>query len=111
MSFESSQAGGEQPAEKARDASEKAKESFDSVVQNVGRSIREGFADAKDAFANTKDAVNERLHRGAAEAEHTRRDVAGDEMTPVEHLTSLANEAKNDAQAGIDAAKQNLRKG
>jgi hypothetical protein len=74
------------------------KDEFDKVVDK-----------AKDAVANVKDATNEALHRGAAEAEQTKRDVAGDQMTVGENAGSMLNQAKNSVQADIDAAKREVR--
>jgi hypothetical protein len=68
--------------------------------------IKETLVKAVD---NVKDAFNEGTHRGEAEAERTKRDVAGDQMTPGETVSSYANEAKNNVQAGIDHAKQDAR--
>ncbi len=58
---------------------------------------------------NVKDAVSEGMHRGTADAEQTKRDVAGDDMTPAEKAASVANQGKNTVQAEIDAAKRNVR--
>ena len=74
------------------------KDEFDKVVDK-----------AKDAVANVKDAANEATHRGAAEAEQTKRDVAGDQMTVREKADSMVNQAKNSVQADIDAAKREVR--
>lgn len=63
----------------------------------------------KDTVRNAKDTIDETLHRSAAEAEETRRDVAGDEMTTQEKLASIANEAKHRTQAEIDKAKRAVR--
>ena len=68
----------------------------------------------KDNIDNTvgaiKDAVSEAGHKSAAEAEHARRDVAGDTMTTSEKVGSVANEAKHKVQAGIAHAKGEARK-
>lgn len=64
---------------------------------------------AKDAVANVKDAANEAAHRSAAEAEQTKRDVAGDQLTVGENASSMVNQAKNSVQANIDAAKRDVR--
>lgn len=61
------------------------------------------------AVDNVRDAVSEGSHRGAAEAEQTKRDLAGDVMTPGENLASMANQAKNSVAAEIDGAKQDIR--
>jgi len=64
----------------------------------------------KNAVGAVKDSVSEATHKSTAEAERTRRDVAGDTMTPGEKVASAANEAKNSVQAGIDHAKVEARK-
>lgn len=67
-------------------------------------------ADAiKKTADNVRDSLHEAVHRSAADGEHTKRDLAGDEMTPGEKAGSLLNEAKQRTQAEIDAAKQRLR--
>ena len=67
----------------------------------------------KDAIEKTvedvKDALHESGHRSAAEGEHAKRELVGDEMTPGEHVKSVANEAKENVQAEYDAAKRNVR--
>ncbi len=63
-----------------------------------------------NAVGAVKDAVSESSHKSAAEAERTRREVAGDTMTTSEKVGSIANEAKNNVQAGVDHAKGEARK-
>ena len=63
----------------------------------------------KKAVDDVRDATHETLHRSSAEAERARREVAGDEMTTGEKVKSVANEAKNRAQAEIDEAKRKVR--
>ncbi len=58
---------------------------------------------------NVKDAFNEGTHKGTAEAEHEKRELAGDQMSVGEKAASMANEAKNNVQAGLDHAKQDVR--
>jgi hypothetical protein len=77
-------------------------------IREEAHKIEEG---AKKAINNAKDAVNETLHRSTADAEHAKRDVAGDTMTTREKVTSVANEVKNRTQAEIDAAKREVRNG
>ncbi len=74
------------------------KDNFDKAVDN-----------ARDAIANVKDAANEAMHRSTAEAEQTKRDVAGELMTGGETAGSMLNQAKNSVQADIDAAKRDVR--
>lgn len=67
-------------------------------------------ADAvKHAVDDTKDAVHEAGHRAAADAEKTRRDALGSEMTPGEKAGSIANELKDRTQAKVDEGKRRLR--
>jgi hypothetical protein len=63
-----------------------------------------------NAVSNVKDATSETLHRGAAESEKARREVAGDTMTTKEKAGSMAEEAKDRIEGGIDHAKQAVRK-
>ena len=67
----------------------------------------------KNDILNTVDSIKDTLsavgHKSTAEAEQTRRDVAGDTMTPGEILGSMGNQAKNEVQAGIDHAKVDAR--
>ena len=68
---------------------------------------------AADAIKGTVDDVKDRMHetqhRSAAEGERGRRELLGDELTPGEKAGSIANEAKERAQAEIDAIKRELR--
>lgn len=69
-----------------------------------------GLKHELDKFAdNVKDTVNEAGHRSDAKAEQAKRDVAGDTMTPGEKLGSAVNQAKNTAQADVDATKRDVR--
>ena len=67
----------------------------------------------KDTIKNTiddvRDTANEAKHRTVAEAEHARRDIAGNDMTLGDKTKSAANELKNRAQAEIDKTKRELR--
>ncbi len=67
----------------------------------------------KDEFSkaveNVKDAVSETGHRSSAEAEQTKRDVAGDDMTLGDKAGSMVNQAKNSTQADMDSAKRETR--
>ncbi len=58
---------------------------------------------------NVQDTVKEAGHRGEAQAEQTKRDVAGDEMTTSEKAGSAANQAKNTVEAEFDKAKRDVR--
>jgi hypothetical protein len=67
-------------------------------------------ADAiKGSVDDAKDRVHEAQHRSAAEGERGRRELLGDELTPGEKAGSIANEAKQRAQAEVDAMKRGLR--
>lgn len=70
-------------------------------------SITDGI---KNTVGAIKDTISETGHKSTAEAEATRREVAGDTMTPSEKIGSVANEAKNNVQAGVDHAKVEARK-
>ena len=61
------------------------------------------------AVRNVQDAFKEAGHRGEAQAEQTKRDVAGDQMTTSEKAGSMANQAKNTVEAEFDKAKQDVR--
>ena len=65
--------------------------------------------DLSKTVDNVKDAFDEAGHKATAQAEQTKRDVAGDDMTASEKAGSMANEAKNNVQAGLDHAKQDVR--
>jgi len=68
------------------------------------------FADGvKDTVDNVRDTFNEAGHRGAAEGEHAKRDVAGDEMTAEEKAGSVLNEGKENLQAEYDKTKRDIR--
>jgi hypothetical protein len=66
--------------------------------------------DLKNAVGAVKDSLSEAGHKSAADAEHARREVAGDTLTTSEKIGSVANEAKNNVQAGVDHAKVEARK-
>ena len=67
----------------------------------------------KDEFDKSvhdaKDAINETKHRGEAEAEKSKREVADDSMTATEKVGSVLNEAKNNVEAGADHLKRDVR--
>ncbi|MDP9110529.1 MAG: hypothetical protein M3M96_02705 [Candidatus Eremiobacteraeota bacterium] len=75
--------------------------------------IRDTLNDAKDAVGkgidNVKDSANQAMHNSTAEAEKTRRDVDGENMTASEKVGSMFNEGKNRTQAEMDAAKKDVR--
>jgi hypothetical protein len=71
--------------------------------------LDKGLDAAKKAAANLKDAIGEAGHRGAAEGEATKRDLAGDEMTPGEKLGSALNQAKETTLADVDHLKRDVR--
>jgi F0F1-type ATP synthase membrane subunit b/b' len=74
------------------------KDEVTKVVDNV-----------KDAVENVKDEVSEGIHRGTADAEQKKREVAGDEMTTGEKANSMIKQEKQTAQADIDAMKRDVR--
>ena len=63
----------------------------------------------KDAVDDTRDAAHEAVHRTIAQAERTKRDLAGDEMTTSEKAASVLNQGKHQAQAEWDKAKREAR--
>ena len=65
--------------------------------------------DIKNVVESVKDTLSEIGHKSSADAERARREVAGDTMTPGEKLGSIANEATNTVQAGVDHAKVEAR--
>lgn len=71
-------------------------------LDRAADSIKKGVDDVKDR-------VHENEHRSAAEGERARRDLLGDEMNAGEKTRSIADEAKERAQAEIDAMKREIR--
>lgn len=71
--------------------------------------IHEAADALEKAAKDVKDTFNEARHRGAADLERSKRDVAGDEMTPAEKAGSTLNEAKHRVQAEYDGAKRDVR--
>jgi hypothetical protein len=63
----------------------------------------------KKTIKDVGDAFKEGIHRGNAAAEHDTRTVAGDVMTPEEKAGSVVREVSEEAKAGIDKAKRNIR--
>jgi hypothetical protein len=63
----------------------------------------------QDAGKNIKDEVSEGIHRGTADAEQKKREMAGDQMTTSEKANSILNQEKQTAQADIDAMKRDAR--
>jgi len=72
-------------------------------MSDIGKAI-------KDTADNVRDKVSETLHRSAADAEATRRDVSGDTMTTKDKVSSVISEANHRLAAEIDAGKQAVRK-
>ena len=76
----------------------------------MGKDSIDRAADAiKGGVDDARDRVHENEHRSEAETERMRRDVAGDAMDPGQKAGSVANEAKNRAQAELDKMKRELR--
>lgn len=75
--------------------------------------IRDTFNEAKDSVekgvGNVRDSANEAMHNSTADAEKTRREVDGNNMTASEKAGSMFNESKNRAQGEMDAAKKDIR--
>jgi len=72
-------------------------------------SLDKGLDAIKRGAENTKDAISEATHRGAAEAEQSKRDIAGDDMTLGENAKSVLHQGSETAKAEIDAAKRDVR--
>jgi len=75
-------------------------------IGHAAESVKDAVEHAAE---NVKDAVSEARHRGEAQAEKTKRDLAGDEMTPGEYAGSVAKQGVNEVQASIDRAKRDVR--
>jgi hypothetical protein len=75
-----------------------SKDSVEKVADSVKKTVD-----------NTKDAIHEGQHRAAADAEKSRRETSGDEMTPGERARSTFEEAKHRVQAKVDETKRDLR--
>ncbi len=75
---------------------------FKKDIDNVKDAVKKGVEDVKGA-------AHETAHRSTADAEHTRRELDGEAMTPGEKAASMLNEGTNRAQAEIDAAKRRAR--
>ncbi len=78
------------------------KDGFNKAVDNIKDA-------AGKTIDNAKDTVNEASHKGAAESEQAKRDVAGDQMTTSEKAGSMLNQAKNSVQGDVDATKRDVR--
>ena len=63
----------------------------------------------KDTVKDVRDTLSEAGHRGAADAEQTKRDVAGDAMTPGEKAGSMVRQGVETTKAEIDAGKRDVR--
>ena len=63
----------------------------------------------QNTLEDVRDIAQESMHRTAADAEHSHRELVGDEMTPLEKVTSVASEVSHRTQAEIDRAKRHLR--
>jgi F0F1-type ATP synthase membrane subunit b/b' len=74
-------------------------------------SLDKGLDAVKHAAENVKDSLSEAGHRSAAEAEQTKRDVAGDDMTLGEKAGSIVNQGSETVKAELDAAKREARSG
>jgi hypothetical protein len=62
-----------------------------------------------DTVENVKDAASEALHRSVAAGEQQQRDLIGDSMTTQAKASSIETQAKQTAQADIDAMKRSDR--
>jgi len=80
-------------------------------LEKTGEHVKDAGKHLMDAGSKLgekiKDGVSEATHRSAAEGEHEKRRILGDEMTGGEKIKSVAEETKNTVQAEIDKAKKN----
>lgn len=67
------------------------------------------MSEIKKIGKNIKDTVSEAMHRGEAEAEREKRATVGDVMTPSEKAGSAVHEVSEDAKAGVDRLKRDVR--
>lgn len=67
------------------------------------------MSEIKKIGKNVKDTITEGIHRGEADAEHEKRASFGDVMTPGEKTESVAHEVTEDAKAGVDRLKRDVR--
>jgi hypothetical protein len=65
--------------------------------------------DLKKTIDNVGDAISEMTHRGNAEGEQAKREVAGDAMTPTEKAGSFLNQGKETVLAEVDKTKREAR--
>ncbi len=65
--------------------------------------------EVKRGAQDVRDSASEAMHHSAAEAERTRRETAGDTMTPGEKTASAIDEAKERIEEGVDKTKRSVR--
>ncbi len=58
---------------------------------------------------NTHDTIDQTLHESAAQAQRSRRESDGDEMTTKEKIVSHADELRHRVDAGVDEVKKKAR--
>jgi hypothetical protein len=85
------------------------KDAFDKAAEAVKHGAEEVAGAVKHGVEDVKDYVSEAGHRGAAEGEQAKRDVAGDTLTPGEQAGSVLNQGKENLEAGYDHAKRDVR--
>lgn len=68
-------------------------------------SIKDSIVHAAEVVG---DKLNELTHKAEAHAEHEKRELAGDAMTPGEHLESLAHEGSETIKGAVDHVKSDL---
>lgn len=71
-------------------------------IDRVADAIKHGVDDVRDT-------VNEGRHRGEAEAERAKREMAGDAMAPGEKAGSALKEGKDRILAEVDKTKRDVR--
>jgi hypothetical protein len=81
-------------------------------LAHAGEHIKDAGKHLADAGGKlgekVKDGVTEAAHRVAAESERKKRELLGDHLTPGEKAKSVAEEAKQGAQASVSGAKKQL---
>ncbi|MBC5811712.1 MAG: hypothetical protein GIW95_12785 [Candidatus Eremiobacteraeota bacterium] len=90
-----------------------AQSGYKEQTEGGSMGLKEGLDklgdEVKDKLHDAKDTLSEVGHRGAADAEHAKREVAGDQMTVGENLGSMWNEGKNRVEAEVDVTKRDAR--
>jgi hypothetical protein len=76
------------------------------MFDNITKTASDALETAKHA---AKDADSEANHHAAAQAEQDKRDGAGDSLSPVEVVQSVAAQVREATLAEVDSVKQGIR--